>query len=97
MLPNAQKKKAMFLSASYPINHQSDEIKILLQNHELQQTYKEKVLGVHTNPQLNWKHHNEYTLKKCNLLLYLLLRIKRFLNIHSRKLFFNAYIPHIDY
>ena len=35
MLPNAQKTKAMFLSASYPINHQSGEIKILLQNHEL--------------------------------------------------------------
>ena len=27
--PNAQKTKAMFLSASYSINHQSDEIKIL--------------------------------------------------------------------
>ena len=70
----------MLLSASYPINHQSVEIKILLQNHELQQTYKEKHLGVHIDPQLNCKHHVEHTLKKCNSLLYLLLRIKRFLN-----------------
>ena len=98
MLPNVQKTKTMFLAASYPINHQSDEIKILLQNHEIQQTYKEKILGVHIDPQLNWKHHVEHTLKKCNSLLYLLLRIKKFLNIHSRNLFFNAYIlPHIDY
>ena len=37
-------------------------------------------------------------LKKCNVNLYLLLRIKSFLDIHSRKNFFNAYIlPHLDY
>ena len=36
--------------------------------------------------------------KKCNSLLYLLSRIKSFLSISMRRLFFNAYIlPHLDY
>ena len=88
----------MFLSASYPINQQSGEIKYFYKIMSYNKRTKKKKLGVHIDPQLNWKHHVEHTLKKCNSLLYLLLRIKKFLNIHSRKLFFNAYIlPHIDY
>ena len=40
----------------------------------------------------------ENTIKKCNSLLYLLNRIKHYLPITTRKLFFNAYVlPHIDY
>jgi hypothetical protein len=38
------------------------------------------------------------TIRKCNSQLYLLLRIKQYLDLQSRKLFFNAYIlPHLDY
>ena len=37
-------------------------------------------------------------MKKCNSLLFLLNRIKQYLNVPTRKLFFNAYIlPHLDY
>ena len=40
----------------------------------------------------------ESTLKKCKSLLFLLNRIKKYLNIPTRKLFYNAYIlPHLDY
>ena len=40
----------------------------------------------------------ESIIKKCNSLLHLLNRIKCYLSIPTRKLFFNAYIlPHIDY
>ena len=38
------------------------------------------------------------TIKKCNLPLHLLNRIKHYLPIPTRKLFFNAYVlPYIDY
>ena len=37
-------------------------------------------------------------LKKCDSLLFLLNRIKQYLNVPTRKLFYNAYIlPHLDY
>jgi hypothetical protein len=47
---------------------------------------------------LKWKTHIQKIIKKCNSQLYLLLRIKQYLYVHARKLFFNAYIlPHLDY
>ena len=53
---------------------------------------------MHVDNSLSFKNHIDITLKKCNSLLFLLLRIKCFLNLDSRKMFFNAYIlPHIDY
>jgi hypothetical protein len=58
----------------------------------------EKLLGVHIDSTLNWIVQVENTLKKCNSLLFLLGRIKYYLSVPMRKLFYNAYIlPHIDY
>ena len=58
----------------------------------------EKLLGVHINNSLSRSTHIDSTLKKCNSLLFLLNRIKKYLNIPTRKLFYNAYIlPHLDY
>jgi hypothetical protein len=58
----------------------------------------EKLLGVFVDSKLKWKIQIEMILKKCNSQLYLLLRIKQYLDLHARKLFFNSYIlPHLDY
>ena len=58
----------------------------------------EKLLGVHIDNSLSWSFHIESTLKKCNSLQFLLNRIKQYLNVTTRKLFYNTYIlPHIDY
>ena len=99
MLPNAQKTKAMYIT---PSSHQKfttnvkDTIK--LQDQLIQFTTCEKLLGINVDNNLTWKTQVEQTIKKCNSLLYLLLRIKCYLNIHVRKLFFNSYIlPHLDY
>lgn len=55
-------------------------------------------LGIHIDNTLTWALQVEATLKKCNSLLYLLNRIKQYLSIPIRKLFYNAYIlPHLDY
>ena len=59
---------------------------------------KERLLGITVDNSLKWSAQVEATLKKCNSLLYLLGRIKIYLDLHSRELFFNAYIlPHLDY
>ena len=58
----------------------------------------EKLLGVHIDNTPSWTVHVEFTIKKSNSLLHLLNRIKHYLPIPTRKLFFNAYIlPHMDY
>ena len=59
---------------------------------------KERLLGITVDNSLKWSAQVEATLKKCNSLLYLLGRIKIYLDLYSCKLFFNAYIlPHLDY
>ena len=56
---------------------------------------KAKLLDITVDNLLKWSAQVEATL---NSLLYLLGRIKIYLDLYSRKLFFNAYIlPHLDY
>lgn len=101
MMPNAQKTKAMFISPSshiYNTISNSNNFSLTLQDEIIQFSKSEKLLGVHVDHTLNWKTHVKMALNKCNSLLYLLMRIKQFLNLHVRKMFFNAYIlPHLDY
>ena len=67
-------------------------------NEEIHCSHEEKLLGVTIDVVLSFDSHINNILKKCNSLLYLLSRIKVFLNIPMRKLFFNSYIlPHLDY
>ena len=94
---NTSKTKSMYILSSNRQTTQTNT-KFTLQADELDNSTNEKLLGVTVDNHLSFKMHIENTLKKCNSLLYLLLRIKSFLNLDTRKLFFNAYIlPHIDY
>ena len=96
MVLNSTKTKAMLLSASN--KHQVNNLSLTLQNNCLHVSQQEKLLGITFDNNLSFKTHIEQTLKKCNSLLFLLLRIKCFLDLKTRKLFFNSYIlPHLDY
>jgi hypothetical protein len=98
MILNAQKTKAINFSIKNTKSKNTDSSTLHLHNKEIEFTDTEKLLGVHVDKNLKWKTQIQNTIKKCNSQLYLLLRIKQYLDLHSRKLFFNAYIlPHIDY
>ena len=99
MSVNIGKTKAFFVST---VQKQSDiqnnlpDIKIGTTKLEL--SSKEKLLGVTIDNTLNWSAQVDATIKKCNSLLYLFGRIKIYLDIPTRKLYFNAYIlPHLEY
>ncbi len=96
---NADKTKTMLLSTKPKIKAIKDRIpEINLNDTKLQHTSCVKLLGVHIDECLSWKSQIDTIIKKCNSLLYLLCRIKKYLSIPSRKLFFNAYVlPHLDY
>ena len=93
---NVSKTKAMlFSSKTKAINETS---KIHIGSQPIDYSSQEKLLGVTVDSSLNWSEQIDKTIKKCNSLLFLLGRIKVFLSIPNRKLFYNAYIlPHIDY
>ena len=99
MKKNTSKSKAMFLASEYTANKIMEEPPYLaIKGEQIQISESEKLLGVHFNNPLTWTSHTEATLKKCNSLLFLLNRTKQYLNVPTRKLFYNAYIlPHLDY
>ena len=71
---------------------------LTIRGEQIQISETKKLLGFHVSNTLTWSVHIEATLKKCNSLLYLLNRIKQYISVPFRKLFYNAYIlPHLDY
>lgn len=99
MILNIPKTKAIYISSKQRINKiMADPPKLEAAGEEIQVSDKEKLLGVHIDSTLSWTYQVEATIKKCNSLLFLLNRIKQYLSIPVRKLFYNAYIlPHLDY
>ena len=99
MKKNTSKSKVMFLATRYTANKIMEEPpNITIRGEQTEISETEKLLGVHIDNALSWSFHIESTLKKCNSLLFLLNRIKQYLNVPTRKLFYNAYIlSHIDY
>ena len=99
MLVNVPKTKAMLISTKPKLNQIMTCPPILkIGNETIEISTNEKLLGVHIDNDLSWTTQIENTIKKCNTLLYLLRRIKCYLSIHVRKLFYNAYVlPHLDY
>ena len=92
---NVAKTKSLYISSkSKPCSANQ----ISFENGMIQTSNEEKLLGVTIDSKLSFDCHINNVLKKCNSMLYLLSRIKAFLNIPMRKIFFNAYIlPHLDY
>ena len=99
MKKNTSKSKAMFLATRCTANKiMAEPPHLTIKGEQIQTSESEKLLGVHINNSLSWSTHIDSTLKKCNSLLFLLNRIKKYLNIPTRKLFYNAYIlNHLDY
>ena len=96
---NIDKTKIMYISTKRKMKlFSSDEHSLHLNDSMFTCSTEETVLGVVIDNTLSWTSQCEKVLKRCNSLLYLLARIKSFLPISSRKMFYNAYIlPHLDY
>ena len=99
MVVNVPKTKAMLISTRYKINQiMKNPPTLNIGDETIEISTNEKLLGIKIDNVLSWTTQIEDTIKKCNTLLYLLGRIKCYLSIPVRKLFYNAYIlPHLDY
>jgi hypothetical protein len=99
MALNPAKTVAMFLCSNIKhCNLMGNYPSIYLNGTQLSINSEVKLLGVSIVNTLCWDTHVNNVLKKCNSYLFLLSRIKPYLSLDKRKLFFNAYIlPHLDY
>ncbi len=101
MLANASKTKAMLITtwqnrASLP--EQDRILNINLNDIQLDNVENDKLLGVHINNNLSWENHINSVLSKVNRNIVHLRRIKSYLTVDVRQMFFNANIlPHLDY
>ena len=69
MIPNAQKTKAMFISASQITQNKVENslnLDLLVNNQVIEYTDSEKLIGIHVDTSLCWKKQVETMLKKCN-------------------------------
>ena len=96
---NVAKTKTMIISSKINANRIQNCLPYIEFNNEIiDYSSEERLLGISIDRTLTWDKQVDAVLKKCNSLLYLLSRIKLFISIPMRKLFFNTYIlPHLDY
>ena len=99
MIVNIPKTKAQFVGQKRAVNKIMEEPPVLnISDQVIEILTCEKLPGIHVDNTLSWAIQVESTIKKCNSLLHLLNRIKQFLSVPVRKMFYNAYIlPHLDY
>ena len=98
MFINANKTKFMIIGTKQKAMSLNNEGCLTINDQVLQSSTCEKLLGVQIDPSLSWVDQINSICSKISSRLYLLSKIKRYLNYDSRKLFYNGYIlPLIDY
>jgi hypothetical protein len=77
---------------------QNEELSWTINSEQLQHSACEKLLGIKIDSNLNWKNQIDQICSKISTTIYLLSKIKKYLNLESRQLFYTGYIlPLIDY
>ena len=65
---------------------------------DIKMTPSEKILGVHVDDNLMWNNHFQHVSKKISSYLWLLSKIRSYLSVEHRLMFYNAYVkPHFDH
>ena len=96
---NMNKTKCMLITTAQKRSRlEKKEIDLVLNGNKIENVCKQKLLGVHIDRHLSWDDQVDHVYKMINSKLALLSRIKKYLNLDTRILYFNAYImPLFDY
>ena len=98
MLLNERKTKCMLIGTSQKLSKCNSNLEIKVNDHYIENSKCEKLLGVHIDQKLSYENHIDYVCKNVSSKIALLGRIKKFLPLQTRKLYYNAYILSvIDY
>ena len=99
MILNTDKTKVMLITSRQKrINLNNAVLNLQYNDIDIDITTCDKILGIHVDNNLTWNDHINFLSKKLSSHLWLLSKIRIYLSIEHRVLFYNAYIkPHIDY
>ncbi|KAK3083738.1 hypothetical protein FSP39_002351 [Pinctada imbricata] len=98
MVLNETKTKSMVIGTKQRISKSNQNLAIKINDKNIQNSECEKLLGVLVDQNLDFDQHIDYVCKNTSSKIALLNRIKKFLPLQTRKLYYNAYIlPVMDY
>ena len=98
MVINMDKTKTMIVTTKQKQARIDDSLHITLFDKPLSLVSSEKVLGVQVDNNLSWTDHVSKVSKKMSTNIWLLSKIKRYLSVEHRVLFYKSYVhPHLDY
>ena len=99
MILNIDKTKVMLIASRQKRTVLGDTVLNLQYNDiDIKMTTSDKVLGIYVDNNLTWNNHFNFLSKKLSTYMWLLSKIRTFLSIDHRVLFYNAYIkPNLDY
>ena len=99
MTLNSHKTKCMYVSARQKRQKMQSCFKpVYIGKNSVEEVNAHKMLGIIIDRDLSWHDHTSSLVKRMSIKLFQLSKIKHFLDIHSRKLFFFAHIVSIiDY
>ena len=98
MAIHPKKTKCMVITSRQKHQLQPLTLDLLVDNTPLEQVRSHKVLGVIIDDELRWEDHIDFLTKKLSRSLFLLNRLKMYIDSDARKAFFNAHcLSHINY
>ena len=101
MIINANKTKTMLITTKQKlksIQNSANCLKIQTQGQQIEQITSERLLGVQIDNSLTWDDQVKKVKRTVLFKISLLRKIKKYLPLDIRKMFYNYYIkPHLDY
>ena len=98
MLINPQKTKSMVITSRQKHQRERLKLNIAIGNNSIEQVKSHRVLGVTVDEELRWHFHINNVCKTVARNIYLLSKLKLYVDKHALNLFFHAHcMSHINY
>ena len=99
MVLNTDKTKVMLITSRQKrLSMHNPVLSLTCSDIDIKMTHADKILGVHVDDNLMWNNHFQHVSKKISTYLWLLRKIRFYLSVEHRLMFYNAYIkPHFVY
>ena len=92
MILHPEKSKSMIITTHQKRQLHQYQLKLRINNIDIEQVKKHKLLGIIIDENLTWEDHINHLYKQLSQNLFLLSKLKPYLNTFALKIFFNAHI-----
>ena len=98
MILNTDKTKVMLITSRQKrLSLQNPVLSLRYSDIDIKMTPSEKIVGVHVDENSMWNNHFHHVSKNIPSYLWLLCKIRSYLSVEHRLVFYNAYVkPHFD-